>query len=93
MSHTVQVPDDIYARLAAVARQRGKTPEELLLEWAADVAEQAERQTIPAEPEIGPDHDPIAPFIGAFTFGVGDLAEQHDTYLAEAYADDEHHEQ
>jgi hypothetical protein len=35
-----------------------------------------------ATSDSAPAEDPIAEFIGAFSFGVGDLAERHDHYLA-----------
>ncbi len=40
-----------------------------------------------------PATDPIAPFIGAFHSGVPDLAERHDEYLAQSYADTHNDEQ
>ncbi|MGH2501056.1 MAG: hypothetical protein ACRDID_00935 [Ktedonobacterales bacterium] len=41
-------------------------------------------------PEVvyDPTTDPLAPFIGALHSGTPDLAERHDSYLAEAYEDD-----
>jgi hypothetical protein len=85
MGHAIQVPDELYDKLAAYAKDHGHTPEDLVVAWVADVVRQAGSQRTPDSVETA--EDPIAPFIGAFRFGVGDLGKNHDRYLAEAYED------
>jgi len=41
-----------------------------------------------AKKDEGVGDDPLAPFIGAFVFDGADVAEKHDAYLANAYADE-----
>ena len=84
MRHTLEVPDALYETLELLAR-RGQTPEDLLLAALRQLV-QGDAQTGPRRDQ-SPAPDPIAPFIGAFTFGIGDLAERHDTYLAEELGD------
>lgn len=91
MSHSIQLPDDLYEQIALRARQQGQTPDELLIAWLREHThqEQPSRQDSPDQdlPDYDPAHDPIARFIGAFAFGVGDLATNHDRYLAEEATD------
>ena len=86
MSHIFQLPDELYERLQAYAARRGKTVDELLLAYAEEIARQPEGSE--SGTQSVSEVDPLAPFIGAFKFGVGDLAEHHDRYLAQAYADE-----
>ena len=86
MSHTVQVPDELYDKLASYARDQGTTPDDMLIAWAGEIVRREEQRQARQEESEDVISDPIAPFIGAFTFGVGDLAEQHDSYLSESYA-------
>lgn len=82
MSQNVAVPDDLYAKLAAYAERHGQTPERVLLDAVTETLQQDQQRSSTARDDDEADTDPIAPFIGAFTFGVGDLAEHHDKYLA-----------
>lgn len=86
MSHTVLVPDVLYEQLAERAGRQGRTAEELFLAWVRERAA-LEEQEANTMAEFDPTHDPIASFIGAFSFGVGDLAEHHDWYLAQEALD------
>lgn len=82
MSQALYVPDDLYQQLVEVARARGQSAEEML---RAILAEGIERENVVAAQSSEaqePLEDPLAPFIGAFHFGVGDLAARHDAYLA-----------
>lgn len=85
MSQALYVPDDLYQQLVEVARARGQSAEEMLREIVTDAIER--EIVVPARSTVGnePEEDPLAPFIGAFHFGVGDLAARHDAYLTEAY--------
>lgn len=85
MSYVFQVPDDLYKELAEYASERGQTVDELLLAYVRQAIDhERNRETGTADEGA---LDPLAPFIGAFTFGVGDLAENHDQYLAQSYMD------
>ncbi len=91
VSHVLHVPDELYERLVTAAAQRGQTADELLLAYIEEVARQAPDNTTAIQRVAT--EDPLAPFIGAFVFGVGDLAEHHDHYLAQAYADEHDHDE
>ena len=96
MEHTTLIPEDLYTDFAAYAQHHGKSPDEALLELVRDVVEH-EEQVEPTS-HVHSDNgmsapDPLAPFIGAFTFDRRDVAEKHDQYLAEAYADNHENEQ
>lgn len=94
MSHTVQIPDELYAALASYAAQQGATPDAVILAWMREIKD---RQEGPAEtPEQPMDmsgliydsaNDPLAEFLGAFEADVPDLVRRHDDYLGEAYGD------
>lgn len=85
MSHALNVPDELYSKFAEYAAERGQTADELLLAYMRGLVEIS--QSGRASEAIVITEDPLAPFIGAFTFGVGDLAENHDQYLAQSPAD------
>ncbi len=38
MSQTLELPDEVYARIAAYAASRGQTPAEVVREWASSNA-------------------------------------------------------
>jgi hypothetical protein len=68
----LQIPDDLYQPLTQVAGKRGQTPEELILNYLAQVVQ--EQVT----------NDPIEEFIGAFNSNVPDWLEHHDDYLGQS---------
>ena len=87
MSHVFQVPDDIYAEIAAYAAQRGQTPDAVLMELVTDGVEQLKQVDSPTSVNVAPydaAHDPLAPFIGTFDSGDEDHGwiERHDEYFA-----------
>ena len=73
MGHTLilEVPEDMYEPLAKTAKQAGRTPEELAVEWLVA----AIRSAI---------NDPVENFIGAFSSNIPDWADQHDKYIGQA---------
>lgn len=73
MGHTLvlEIPEDVYEPLAKTAEQKGKTPEEIAVDWLVTTARQA--------PE-----DPVEKFIGALNGAVPDWADQHDRYIGGA---------
>ncbi len=65
---TVEVPETVYGLLLQVARQRGQTVQELIVEWLT--------RGIQATLE-----DPLERFIGAFRSDIPGWAERHDEYI------------
>lgn len=88
MSHTVEVPEKLFREVAARAQRTGQAPEELLLALVEDGMRREADASTPISPEDAPINDPIAPFIGAFEFGRGDVAERHDYYLSRSHKND-----
>lgn len=85
MSHVFQIPDDLYSEVAAYAAQRGQTPNALLIALVmggVELLKQVESPTRKAQ--YDPQHDPLAPFIGAFDSGDHEPGwiERHDVYFA-----------
>lgn len=77
MRHTVEAPEALYRKIAARAQRTGQAPEDLLLALVEDATRrEAEERALPL-PEGAPAADPIAPFIGSFEFGTGDVAKRH----------------
>jgi hypothetical protein len=75
MQHTlvIEVPEDVYEPLAKTADQAGKTPEEIAAGWLATAAQKSS-------------DDPLEKFIGSLKSTVPDWADQHDSYLGDALA-------
>lgn len=88
MRQTIDVPDDLYKKLVSYAERHGQTPERVLLDYIGEVVQEHDHLSTPGDRCNPEGDDPIASYIGAFHFGVGDLAENHDSYLAEGYAQD-----
>jgi hypothetical protein len=72
MSHSFQVPDDLYTEIATYAARHGQSPDLLLMDLVKEGVEQLKQtdsmaalRKIPYDPA----HDPLAPFIGAFDSG------------------------
>lgn len=68
---TLELSDEIYEPLTRTAKETGKTPEELAVEWLL----LAIRDAL---------NDPVEDFIGAFHSDIPDWADQHDKYLGQA---------
>ena len=94
MSHTIELPDELYRAIERYAAQRGETAEAVIVAWAASI--QREVLTAPAESRNGatgsiadgnndPARDPWAGFRGATTALSPDSLDRHDAYLAEEY--------
>jgi hypothetical protein len=90
MSQAIHIPDELYERLREYARRQASTPDDVVADWIARLGMPAAAENGHTEPQAATQAvpDPLAPFIGTFRFGVGDLAEKHDEYLAEAHADE-----
>jgi hypothetical protein len=72
MSHVLQLelPEEIYKPLAKNAKQKGRSPEEIAIEYLKSILSRLE-------------DDPIEKFIGAFHSDIPDWADQHDKYLGQ----------
>lgn len=73
MSHVLQLelPEEIYKPLVKNAKQKGRSPEEIAIEYLKSILSKLE-------------DDPIEKFIGAFQSDIPDWADQHDKYLGQA---------
>jgi hypothetical protein len=69
----IEVPEDVFEPLAKTADQAGKTPEEIAASWLAAVAQKTS-------------DDPLEKFIGSLKGTAPDWADQHDSYLGDALA-------
>lgn len=99
MSHTIQIPDDIYEKLAAYAAQWKQTPEALFLDWANTLTHRWEETTAmelgDCEQEVMDRDDKeeelatqsLLRISGMFAIGEPGWADRHDEYLAETYLD------
>ena len=67
----LEMPEDMYEPLAEIAKQTGRTPEELAVEWLVTAICNAI-------------NDPVENFIGAFSSNIPDWADQHDKYAGRA---------
>jgi hypothetical protein len=64
----LEVPADVYEPLAQTAKEVGRTPEELAIEWlTATLRHDAD--------------DPVENFVGAFSSHVPNWADEHDKHL------------
>lgn len=72
MSHVLQLelPEDIYKPLVKNAKRKGRSPEEIAIEYLKSILLKLE-------------DDPIEKFIGAFQSDIPDWADQHDKYLGQ----------
>ena len=70
---TLEVPERVYAPLAKAAQETGKTPEEMAVQYLANVVGR-----------FDVDDDPLNKFIGAFDSGAADWADKHDEYIGKA---------
>lgn len=80
MIHLFPLSDEQYARLATYAAQHGQTPEALFQTWVAEVTHSVEDKIL---------DDPLFQLAGIFVIGDPDLADKHDEYLAETYANNQ----
>ena len=65
-----EIPDDIYDLLLKSAKQAGKTPEAIVLEWLSNVAQ---RLT----------DDPLLQLAGIFESNLTDVSDRHDDYIGQ----------
>ena len=89
MSHSIQIPDDLYDRVASYATDHGRTVEEFVSACLALSVEQLVVDS--ARHGYNPAEDPIAQFIGAFDSGDQPPLQphEHDRYfVGEASSDD-----
>jgi hypothetical protein len=71
---TLQIPEELFTPLQALAQQSGKTPEAFTLDWLMATLRDFEQ-------------DPIEPFIGSIQSDIPDWTEKSDMYLGDSIAD------
>ncbi len=67
---TLEIPDQIYRPLRKKADQRGKTPDQIVLEWLGNIVKD----------EL---EDPLLRLAGAFSSDVTDIGTNHDFYIGQ----------
>ncbi|MCI5130426.1 MAG: hypothetical protein D3904_02630 [Candidatus Electrothrix sp. EH2] len=67
---TLQIPDRIYQPLQERAKKRGKTLDQIIIEWLGNAVED------------GPD-DPLLQLAGAFSCGVKNIGTNHDIHIGQ----------
>lgn len=83
MTHTLELPEEIYQALTEEAARRGQSPQALIQAWVATL--HAETTTPAAKDEQrvnNPQFDPWAGFRNATTALSPDSLDRHDEYLA-----------
>ena len=72
MSHILklELPEDIYKPLVKNAMRKGRSPEEIAIEYLKSILVKFE-------------DDPIEKFIGAFHSDLPDWTDRHDNYLGQ----------
>lgn len=73
MGHTLtlEIPEDVFESLQKIAKQTGRTPEEIILQSVATHARQVA-------------DDPLDKWIGAFDSGLPDLGTRHHEYVGQS---------
>lgn len=69
----ISIPEKVYSTLERTARNTKQPLEKVAADWLERAAQASE--------------DPLNEFVGSFASGIKDLADQHDKYLGEAFAE------
>jgi hypothetical protein len=97
MSHTIELPDELYRAIERYAAQRGETAESFILAWAESLATTSPPPLPEQTPEemsgyvYDPAEDPLAEFLGTGELSASDAIRRHDEAIA-AEALDAHRE-
>lgn len=97
MSHTIELPDELYRAIERYAAQRGETAEAVIVAWAESLATPSSPPLLEQAPEgmsgyvYDPAEDPLAEFLGAGELTAPDAIRRHDEAIA-AEALDAHRE-
>ena len=89
MSHTFQLSDEQYARLAAYAARQKQTPERLFQDGVREVTYDVQESPLCSSPKE--EYEPgslLFQVAGMFAIGEPGWADKHDEYLAEACTDE-----
>ncbi|WIG60878.1 MAG: hypothetical protein OJF49_003626 [Ktedonobacterales bacterium] len=82
MKYTIELPDDVAARLRQLAEERHQTPEDMIAGLVDH--EVATTTTAPQATRDNPlGVNPLAKYVGQFTADVPDITQRHDYYIAE----------
>ena len=82
MSHAIQVPDDLYAKICAYAQRQGHDPNAVIMAWLKLAGEQAPSVAthVPRRLELG-DSDPLAELAGIINIADASAGGAHDAYF------------
>ncbi len=84
MSHTIELPDELYRTIEHYAAQRGETAEAVILHWAQTLTNPS-AQPLPEDMTgyvYDPAEDPLAEFLGAGELTAPDAIRRHDEAIA-----------
>lgn len=82
MKYTIELPEDVAARLRQLAEERHQTPEDMIVGLVDhEVANTATAPQVTRDIPLGV--NPLAKYIGQFTADVPDITRRHDYYIAE----------
>jgi hypothetical protein len=72
MGHTLtlDIPEEVYESLFRKAKQAGRTPEDMVLEWLTRSAQ-------------GLADDPLLQLAGTFESALTDVSDRHDDYIGQ----------
>lgn len=71
---TLEIPDQIYRPLQKKADKRGKTIDQILIDWLGEVVKD----------ELD---DPLLQLAGAFSSDISDIGTNHDFYIGQELRD------
>ena len=80
MSHSVEVPDDLYRKIAQYAAEHHEEPEALIVSWVADAVRRAESPDSSQVSGLSPD-EPLALLAGIINVPDADAGDHHDMYF------------
>lgn len=86
MSHTIQLPDEVYEAIAAYASRHSQTAEEAISAWAANVSRQPRTEVIEGY-IYDPAEDSLAEFLGKGELTDPTAIRRHDEVIAEEALD------
>lgn len=88
MSHTIELPDELYAQLETLAHNKGQTPEQTAAQLLNAAVSDGKN---PSEQAATVPNSPLFEIMGMFSTPIGDIEpgwiERHDEMIAEEALD------